>query len=56
MGFQGNAYRLANNWFSAIPLSEFAEKPITYLEIGVHYGANLISVCKSYAKRCVVLS
>ena len=45
--FKGTPYRLANFWFSTIP--PFS-KPIKYLEIGILYGANAISVANSYAK------
>jgi hypothetical protein len=47
MAFQGVAYRLADSWFQIVPVED---KPIKYLEIGVFYGANLFSVCDSYAK------
>jgi hypothetical protein len=47
--FTGTQYRLANNWFSIIPLDAFNTKPIQYLEIGTFYGANLLSVANSYA-------
>lgn len=46
--FAGVQYRLANNWFSMININEYNNKPINYLEIGTFYGANLISVAKSY--------
>ena len=45
--FTGTVYRLPCNWFDIIPLMN---RPINYLEIGVHYGANLLSVCDNYAK------
>lgn len=45
--FHGTAYRLADNWFSEVPIPE---GPINYLEIGAFYGANIISVANSYAK------
>ena len=45
--FVGTPYRLANFWFSTIP--PFS-KPIKYLEIGILYGANALSVGNSYAK------
>jgi hypothetical protein len=48
--FEGVAYRTAVNWLPHIPLAEFAGRPINYLEIGVFYGANLLSVCDTYAK------
>jgi predicted O-methyltransferase YrrM len=47
--FTGTQYRLADNWFSIIPLDAFNTKPIRYLEIGTFYGANLLSVANSYA-------
>lgn len=45
--FTGTAYRLANNWFSEVPIPE---GPINYLEIGAFFGANVISVANSYAR------
>lgn len=45
--FEGTTYRTAESWNSIIPLDN---KPIKYLEIGAFYGANLISVAKSYGK------
>jgi predicted O-methyltransferase YrrM len=42
--------RLANNWLDIIPLSQYENVPINYLEIGVFYGANLLSVADSYCK------
>ena len=47
--FTGTQYRLADNWFSIIPLDAFNTRPIHYLEIGTFYGANLLSVANSYA-------
>jgi predicted O-methyltransferase YrrM len=44
--FEGTTYRTAKNWFPVIPVEN---KPIRYAEIGVFYGANLISVANSYA-------
>lgn len=46
--FSGTAYRLADNWFSVMPLEQ-PVKPIKYLEIGTFYGANAISVHQTYA-------
>ena len=43
-GFEGTVYRLADNWLSLVPLNEFSNKPINYIEIGTFYGANLLSV------------
>lgn len=47
--FEGIAYRTANNWFSVVDVNEYKNKPITYLEIGAFYGANLLSVADTYA-------
>ena len=47
--FEGVQYRLANCWYDHIPVAEYSDKPIRYLEIGTFYGANLLSVAKSYA-------
>ena len=44
--FQGVTYRTADNWRGFIP--EYTD-PIRYLEIGTFYGANLMSVAKTYA-------
>jgi hypothetical protein len=44
--FQGTNYRLADNWFSRIPVD--ASKPIRYAEVGAFYGANILSVEMSY--------
>jgi hypothetical protein len=46
--FSGTQYRIAHNWFSHIDLNNYKDKPINYLEVGVFYGANLLSVAKSY--------
>jgi predicted O-methyltransferase YrrM len=46
--FEGVKYRLADNWFSFLDRSTYETKPITYLEIGTFYGANLFSVAESY--------
>lgn len=45
--FKGLAYRLANFWFETIPPKNV---PIKYLEVGVLYGANALSVANSYCK------
>ena len=47
--FEGTHYRLPDNWFKLVPLQEFSGRPINYLEVGVFYGANLLSVCETYA-------
>ena len=44
--FEGVTYRTASNWTPFIPVES---KPISYLEIGAFYGANLISVANTYA-------
>ena len=44
-GFQGDKYRICNNWFDFIPITD---EPIKYLEIGLFNGANIISVANSY--------
>ena len=46
--FKGTQYRLANNWYNIINLNDYKDKPINYLEIGVFYGANIISVAMTY--------
>jgi len=47
VNIEGIQYRLADNWFGYIPRSN---GPITYLEIGAFYGANVISVNETYGK------
>jgi len=46
--FQGTQYRLADNWFDFIDVNRCQAEPIRYLEIGAFYGANIISVAKTY--------
>jgi SAM-dependent methyltransferase len=46
--FEGVQYRLANNWFGMVSLENYKDKPFNYLEIGAFYGANIISVAKTY--------
>jgi len=46
--FNGTQYRIAHNWFSYVDLNNYKNRPINYLEVGVYYGANLLSVAKSY--------
>ncbi len=48
--FQGQQYRLADNWFQHVNLDEFQNRPIRYLEIGAFFGANLLSVANTYGK------
>ena len=50
MKVEGNVFQCANNWFSILPLKSYQNRPINFLEIGTHYGANLISVAETYAK------
>jgi predicted O-methyltransferase YrrM len=47
-GFIGVEYRLANNWFKKVNINNFKDRPIKYLEIGAFYGANILSVAKTY--------
>ena len=47
--FEGTAYRTAHNWLPILDVDWYAERPINYLEIGAHYGANVISVANTYA-------
>jgi predicted O-methyltransferase YrrM len=46
--FDGVRYRLADNWYSTINVDDYKNKQINYLEIGTFYGANLLSVAKTY--------
>ena len=46
--FNGTKYRLASNWFAHLNIDDYKTHPINYLEIGVFYGANLLSVANSY--------
>ena len=46
--FYGIKYRLADNWFYNIKINDYKDYPINYLEIGAFYGANILSVAKSY--------
>ena len=46
--FEGVEYRTATNWFPIIPREDFENKKVKYLEIGAFYGANVISVGKTY--------
>jgi SAM-dependent methyltransferase len=48
--FIGTTYRTADNWFYHVNLLEYIDRPIKYLEIGAFYGANLLSVEKTYAR------
>lgn len=46
--FVGEQFRLANNWFNHVNINNYYNKPINYLEVGTFYGANIISVAKTY--------
>jgi predicted O-methyltransferase YrrM len=46
--FEGIKYRIADEWADIIPVSEYNSRPINYLEIGTFYGANLLSVARTY--------
>jgi predicted O-methyltransferase YrrM len=48
--FVGITYRLADNWFHHVDLNSYKDRPIKYLEIGAFYGANLLSVAKTYGQ------
>jgi hypothetical protein len=48
--FVGTQYRLCDNWAKYLTVEDYSSTPITYLEIGVLCGANLISVAKTYGK------
>jgi hypothetical protein len=48
-GYWGRGFRLANNWFDALNVNEYKDRPIHYLEIGVFCGANVGSVLRTYA-------
>lgn len=45
--FKGTKYRLSDKWTNIIHIDK--TQPINYLEIGVFYGANLISFAENYA-------
>lgn len=46
---KGTRYRGCDNWFNSIDVNQFNNRPINYLEIGVFYGCNLLTVCDTYA-------
>ena len=46
--FYGTVFRTATNWLSSIPVDEFENRPIKYLEIGAHCGGNLVSFSQTY--------
>jgi len=48
--FTGITYRTADNWIYHINLLNYQNRPINYLEIGAFYGANLLSVERTFAK------
>ncbi len=48
--YTGPIYKLPDTWSSVIPVSDYENKPLTYLEIGVFYGSNLITVADIYGK------
>ncbi len=49
-GFYGTSFRLPDNWYDHVQLTQYENIPINYLEIGAHYGANLLAVAKTYGK------
>jgi predicted O-methyltransferase YrrM len=48
--FQGQTYRLSDNWEWHMHVEDYSLRPINYLEIGAYYGANLLSVANYYGK------
>ncbi len=46
--FVGIQHRLSDNWISYVNIDDYKDKAINYLEIGVLYGANILSVAKTY--------
>jgi predicted O-methyltransferase YrrM len=46
--FVGVQYRLADNWLYNVDINDYKDRPIKYLEIGTFYGANILSVAKTY--------
>ena len=47
--FEGRRFRLAENWNEYMPVTEYNNRPIKYLEIGAFHGANALSVAETYA-------
>jgi predicted O-methyltransferase YrrM len=47
-GFVGTSYRLPYNWHTLVPLENYSNRPIKYLEIGTFYGANALSFADTY--------
>ena len=48
MTFEGTKFRLPDYWLNILPLDNYKNRPILYLEIGAHYGANIVEVAKTY--------
>lgn len=48
--FIGTRYRTAASWINVIPFDSYVDKPLTYLEIGDFYGANILSVANRYCQ------
>jgi predicted O-methyltransferase YrrM len=48
--FQGQVWRLSNNWEWHMHVEDYSLRPINYLEIGAFYGANFLSVANYYGK------
>jgi hypothetical protein len=46
--FVGTHYRLADNWFNHLDVSNYLNRQINYLEIGTFYGGNILSVAHTY--------
>jgi hypothetical protein len=47
--FEGVTYSFADNWFTYVNEDNHKDRPINYLEIGVFYDANILTVTSSYA-------
>ena len=46
--FVGIQHRLSDIWISYVNIDDYKDKAINYLEIGVLFGANILSVAKTY--------
>jgi hypothetical protein len=47
--FEGEINFLSDNWYNYLDINDYKDRPINYLEIGIYYGANFLSVGNSYA-------
>ena len=53
MIFEGRGWTTTENWLNVMNLDEYKNRPINYLEIGVYFGKNIISVADSYCSQIV---